>query len=159
MPEAETYRTFCVSQARHCVWRQPRHSYTCHEEGTTVKVVNDGTTRVGFFRLDGGVFDGNACDFLVAEACERGDEQAKGALLELKGKKPRRAVEQLKTTIGRLRERISSGLRIVSAVVCAQSSIPSPTWQQKKKMFRNSFDVRLISHSHSRPSAKMSEWL
>lgn len=114
-------------------------SYTCVERSVAINIENTTHQKVFFIKMDGGLFQGNACDWGVCD-----DVYSVGALVELKGGDITHAIQQLKRTNTRLKTEFMNSPRIKSAyVVCHKNHLQSTSWQQAAAKFYNETGMRL----------------
>ncbi len=120
--------------------RKPGHSYTCNEEQASFNVQNDISFDIAFVKLDKGYYQGNACDFSISSQTK----SPVGFLLELKGRDIAHAVEQLGTTLARLKAAgVGVQYREASVVASGAKKIPSATWQILQQKFFKANKLRL----------------
>ncbi len=126
--------------------RKSGQSYTCHEEQAYINVQNDVSFDIAFVKLDKGYYKGNACDFSISSQTEC----PIGFLLELKGRDMEHAVEQLGTTLARLKmDGVGVQYREASVVASGAKKIPSATWQLYQQKFFKANRVRLNRYSNN----------
>lgn len=121
--------------------RKPGDSYTCSEGRASLNVVNDERTNLAFVQIDGGYFaDGDSCDFSVSQAVEN----PTGFLLELKGRHILHGINQLRTTLARLK---TAGVKVRyrKAIIVSSGAgkIPGGDWMKKQKKFHSQTGVLL----------------
>ena len=121
--------------------RKPGRSYTCQEEQASLNVQNDVSFDIAFVKLDKGYYpEGNSCDFSISSQTEC----SIGFLLELKGRDMEHAVEQLGTTLARLKmDGVGIQYREASVVASGAKKIPSATWQLYQQKFFKANKIRL----------------
>ena len=127
--------------------RQPGQSYTCHEQQASLNVQNDISADIAFVKLDKGYYpNGNACDYSISSQTE----SPVGFLLELKGRDMAHAVEQLGTTLARLKmDGVGVQYREASVVASGAQKIPTATWQKLQQRFIKAYRVCLNRYSNN----------
>ena len=127
--------------------RKPGQSYTCHEEQASLNVKNDVLSDIAFVKLDKGYYpEGNACDYSISSQTE----SPVGFLLELKGRDMAHAVEQLGTTLVRLKtDGVGVQYRKASVVASGAQKIPTAKWQILQQRFIRTYRVRLNRYSNN----------
>ena len=126
--------------------RKTGQSYTCQEEQASLNVQNDVSFDIAFVKLAKGYYWGNACDFSISYQ----KESPIGFLLELKGRDMEHAVEQLGTTLARLKmDGVGVQYREASIVASGAQKIPTAKWQKLQQRFFNANRVRLNRYSNN----------
>ena len=127
--------------------RKPGQSYTCHEEQASLNVKNDVLSDIAFVKLDKGYYpEGNACDYSISSQTE----SPVGFLLELKGRDMAHAVEQLGTTLARLKtDGVGVQYHEASVVASGAQKIPTAKWQILQQRFIRTYRVRLNRYSNN----------
>lgn len=126
--------------------RIPSKTYTCKENKACIRIKNDLSSILCFFKLDGEIFpEGDCCDWLIAEYPN--NSVSKGALLELKGGHIDDAIKQLAKTATKIKETIQTGLTLCSTIIVSSGGhIPITKLNHYQKMLKKSHKLTLLRH-------------
>lgn len=121
--------------------RQPGQRISLAEKRASLRILNDLARSVSYVRLDSGLYAQSACDYSASS----NEDAPRGFLVELKGCHESDAVEQLSSTLVRLR---SDGIRVtyVSAVLVPSGGalMPNAAFQKRQKSFWKATRTRLL---------------
>lgn len=134
--------------------RAPKQSNTCQEEKTSLNISNDTTNDMLNIRLDGGLYPrGDACDWLIVGMLRK--SEARGGLLELKGRHIEKAIPQLETTIGKLKDSLRGCMPDLrtAMIVSKGGKIPMSKLQLKQKHFIKKYHIRLTRETNGSTKA------
>lgn len=122
----------------------PNKPYTCEENRAFIKITNNLSAVLCFFKLDGAIFpEGDCCDWLIAE--RPNNSTSKGALLELKGGHIDDAIKQLAKTATKINAAIPTGLSLCSAIVVSSGGhIPTTKLTYYQKMLTKRHKLTLL---------------